>query len=168
MWSWLTDGTGLDVYEEIHQDYWNKLIHFAFLPGVFYGAFRGVPALIGASNPGPVVTGMSFAYGIYYALAHSIYAGVGTMIYTVPFAFLAVCHTVTRNNHVRESFCVALWCLLFQEMIGHTLLEETNSRLTVEYVTNAIIYSPLFYTSCVIKLPILYLFQLMTVLKYID
>jgi len=158
---------GLEVYEEIHQEYLNQMIHFAFLPGVFYGTFRGIPALLNIKTS-PFIVGLSTFYGIYYALAYSIYGGVGTMIYTAPFAFLAGYHTHTRRDHIREALVIAGSSLLIQEVVGHTILEEINSRLTISFVFNAITYSPLFYLKYVPIFPILYLVQILTVLALID
>ena len=39
--------------------------------------------------------------------------------------------------------------LLIQEIVGHTFFEESNSRLTLSYVINSILYTPLFYTRCI-------------------
>lgn len=159
---------GLEIYEQIHQNYWNQMIHFAFLPGVFYGTFRGIAALSDVRHPSSVIVGLSGLYGFYYACFCGIVPGMLSILYTSPFALLAYLHILDRRNHVVESLSVLTASLLIQEVVGHTLLEEINSRLTFSYVLNAVMYSPLFYTKYITVFPILYICQLLTTMSFFD
>lgn len=159
---------GLEVYEQIHQNYWNQMIHFAFLPGVFYGAFRGIAALSQCRRPVSVIVGISSLYGFYYTYYCDIVSGAMTVLYISPYALLACLHLFNRKHHISESLIVLSISLVIQEVFGHTLLETTNSRLTFSYVLNAVMYSPLFYTKYVFIFPILYICQLLLTLSFFD
>jgi uncharacterized membrane protein YGL010W len=141
---------GLDVYEEIHQNMYNRMVHVIFLPGVFYGVFRAFPALnifpFNRLPPFVSILSILMMYIIYYGsfdLEGSFYA----FLFNLPSATLAYCHLqqFTRESSVRMGLSTMVFSLSIQELVGHLYLEETASRLTVSYVLNAIMYAPLFH-----------------------
>lgn len=150
---------GLDIYEEVHQQEGNIFIHFLFLPGVFYGIFRGIPAMLDLDTNIPFSIMVSTLYTLMYAYDCAEYA-IQVPIMILPYIVLSSVHYHSRRNHVRESLFAFGTCLLIQEVIGHTFIEEVNSRLTVGYVSNAVLYSPMFYSQNVYRFFATYLFQL--------
>lgn len=150
-----TGEMGLMVYEEIHLNHWNKVLHTAFLPFVFYATFRGFPAIFSllfkmpskynTCVVGTIMTLYALLYG-YYDLAD----GVASIIYTLPMALLALRHLNNSKcgsgEHLCKSIGYSAGALILQEILGHAILEETMSRITISYILNAILYSPLFYT----------------------
>ena len=146
---------GLDVYEEIHQNIYNELTHVIFLPGVFYGVFRGVPSLlslISLNYPKTVIFSIMSLYSVYYSVSVDIISGLTAFLTISPYAFMAYDHLKTKEHHISSSVIIAFGSLFIQEVVGHSLFEETNSRLTVDYVFNAIMFSPLYYALNVHKI----------------
>jgi len=160
---------GLNVYEEIHQNFYNELTHLIFLPGVFYGTFRGVPALLnryfGVQHNVKVILAIMTLYSSYYACMIDIVSGLTTFLSISPYACIAIEHLDLKDNHIKQSLTVASASLVIQEVLGHTLFEEVNSRLTVDYVFNAIMFSPLYYAVNVHK--IIMILQFYIVLYFI-
>jgi len=137
---------GLDVYAEVHQNFYNELTHLVFLPGVFYGAFRGIPSLFPHVKPIQVIVALSMIYCTYYTYTIDLLTGVTTFLTMSPYMILAQEHLeVKERNHFVEALAIAAIALIIQEGLGHTLFEEMNSRLTIDYVFNAIMFSPLYY-----------------------
>lgn len=146
---------GVDVYKEIHQNYYNELTHIIFLPGVFYGIFRGVPALLSLVNINyPVTTVLSIMciYSSYYAYTIDIFSGATAFLTISPYAFVALEHYNKMDNHMTQSLTIAGGSLFIQEVLGHSLFESVNSRLTADYIFNAIMFSPLYYALGVNKI----------------
>lgn len=150
--------TGLDglvIYEEIHQNITNQIMHVAFLPFVFYGIYRGVPALLGFNSKdhpktsASIITTILAIYGWFYTSIDPSMALL-TIIHNLPMAYLAHRHlsqTKYQNwQHVGISLISLTSSLVLLEVFGHTFLEEVNSRMSFSYVLNAIIYSPLYCT----------------------
>jgi len=125
---------GLEVYEQVHQNDINRFLHLAFLPAVFYGIFRSVPH--------SVIPFILFSYTGYYAAVIDIKSAVNNLFLIGPWAVLANNQTPSLKVGLLSLTC----SLVIQEVIGHSLFEEINSRLTLSFVLNAIMYSPLFYS----------------------
>lgn len=146
---------GLDVYEEIHQNVYNELTHIIFLPGVFYGVFRGIPALlalIGLNYPKTLILTIMMTYSSYYAYTIDCISGLTAFITISPYALLANDHYHSKSDSISQSLIIAFGSLFIQEVIGHSLFEAVNSRLTIDYVFNAIMFSPLYYALNVHKI----------------
>lgn len=135
---------GLKVYEEIHNDYINRLIHSIFIPGVFYSIFRGVPILLNVQKKTTVFSIVAL-YCAYYSFTVDILTGLSTALVISPFAFLALEHHHTNRNHILDAVSMLTGSLLIQEVFGHWMFEHVSSRMEFEYVLNAIMFSPLFY-----------------------
>ena len=136
---------GLDVYEEIHVNEINRMIHAAFLPGVFYSIFRGVPCLLDVSDKRPIMLSIMAVYCGYYSITIDVLTGLSAGLVISPFALLAFGHHYRLENHVVQSVKILIASLVIQEVFGHTFFEEVNSRMEVDYIVNAIMFSPLFY-----------------------
>lgn len=145
-----TGNEGLQVYEEIHTNLYNRLLHVAFLPYVFYAVFRGLPALITSKYKKycfPIVATLQLGFYFFYYLFDcddSIYT-VFTMLPMTVLAIYQLQGKQSRKQHIIASIGFFTGALVVQEVIGHSLWEEINSRMTVSYVTNAVLYSPMFY-----------------------
>ena len=73
---------------------------------------------------------------------------------------IAVEHLYIKDNHVSQSLAVLSGSLIIQEVVGHSLFETVNSRLTFDYVFNAIMFSPLYYALNVHKILLLLQFYI--------
>jgi len=146
---------GLKVYEEIHQNRDNRNLHVAFLPGVFYGTFMIMPALIPKLPAWLIVFTIMLSYTIFYA-SFDIEGAIYAFFFTLPSATMALHSHSNGKNSVYRNFKVGLIYLIvslgIQEVFGHFYLEKIPSRLTLSYVTNAIIYSPLFYAKNIVTM----------------
>lgn len=134
---------GLRVYEEVHQNYWNKLVHSIFLPGVFYAVFRGIPHLL-PFEPMKTAAFIYAVYTTYYIYDIGVFSVFGSLM-IAPYWVLAVVDMDRYTTHVVPSLLIAGLSLGIQEALGHLYFEEAASRLTPMYIFNAITYSPLFY-----------------------
>jgi hypothetical protein len=148
-----TGDLGLVIYEEIHQNYYNRLLHVAFLPFVFYGVFLGFPPLVypeSFKTYSPLLIALfQLAFFSFYYFTNVTLA-FETVVQMVPMALLAVYRhyqpQFKSSDHIKLAVILLTFSLVLQEIIGHSLFEEENSRLTVSYVLNAVLYSPVFYT----------------------
>tara|TARA_R100001163_G_C5063300_1_gene200542 strand:- start:948 stop:1532 length:585 start_codon:yes stop_codon:yes gene_type:complete len=150
---------GLEVYEEIHNDERNRILHTAFLPFVFYGVFRGIPTLflIPAKYSWIIIGAIISLYCGYYATFDQEGA-ILSAITTLPTAVLAYWHlyeceykSMSRFQHFIRSVGYLAGSLFLLEVVGHSLFEDVNSRMTFSYVTNAVIYSPLYYAKTFVE-----------------
>ncbi len=145
-----TGWEGLEVYEEIHNDPINRFIHAAFLPFVIYGTMLGLPALFNIKRQHAYygVGTITFAYILFYSTFSFLWAFAAAFM-SLPFAMHAVhrLKVYDRVPNVRLAVISLVGALFIQEVIGHTLFEEVNSRMTFSYVFNAIMYSPMFYST---------------------
>ena len=148
-----TGNFGLTIYEEIPKVLRNRILHTAFLPFVFYGIFRGIPSLffIPAKYSWIVICAIMSLYCGYYATFDQEGA-ILSAITTAPMALLAYwqlyeCEykSMSRFQHFIRSLGYLSSSLFLLEVVGHSLFEDVNSRMTLSYVTNAVIYSPLYY-----------------------
>lgn len=136
---------GLEIYEQVHQNEMNRFIHLAFLPMVFYGLFRAVHhSMI------PIILA---SYTGYYIIAVDAYSALTTVFTISPWALLAS----KKIPSLKLGIALMTTSLVIQEVIGHSLFEQINSRMTFEFVGNAILYSPLFYSAYISTW--LYMFQ---------
>lgn len=145
-----TGEEGLEVYEEIHENHWNRALHIAFLAFVYLGVYRGIPAILGITDYRSkwIIGGIMSIYGAFYATFDQIGA-LWTILCNLPMGIIAYKQLanspqISRWHHVKISMLFMLSALLLQEVVGHTLWEEVNSRMTFSYVLNAIMYSPLY------------------------
>ena len=139
---------GLDVYEQVHQSEINRIIHLAFLPFLFYGVFRSVPH--------PVVPYILVAWSGYYGWAINPIEGLITYSVVSPWAILAL----LKQPNYKQGFSLIVGSLVLQEVIGHSLFEQINSRITITYILNAVMYSPLFYSIYIQQYLLLFIIQI--------
>lgn len=137
---------GYHLYAELHQNYYNKLIHGCFMPGVVYGTLCGLPALLNLRS----IDAHKFQLLLYviYALYYMSFDLVGmllTGLYYSPWLFLSLRQKYKIHNRwplVYQGLIIVIYALLIQELIGHTLFEKVNSDPT--QVLNSILIAPLF------------------------
>ncbi len=81
---------GYDLYAEIHQNYYNQLIHGLFMPLVVYGTFLGFPALLGTldTHAYTIQLAVYCFYVGYYMLFDPVGALMSIALYT-PVYYLA-------------------------------------------------------------------------------
>lgn len=139
-----TGKEGLDVYSEVHQNLGNEVIHTLFLPVIIFSILRWVHLLVKCDWLA------RFAIFLMFVFYSNFYSLVGTfddlvwMSLTVPIIILAELPKF-KLNKLGASLCFVI-PLIVQEIVGHTLFEGVNSRLTVSHVINAILYTPMFYS----------------------
>lgn len=146
-----TGDKGLEVYDEVHQNDMNALIHAVFLPFVFYGVMIALPALFPTTAlvRKYIILSLNCMY-----ISSYWYVGMqywfDTLVWMAPATVLAI-HTVTKMEQTQRcstfftGLCYMVAALTIQEVVGHMWFEEVPSRLTWSYVLNAIMYSPAFY-----------------------
>jgi hypothetical protein len=125
-------------------------LHVAFLGFVYLGVYRGVPALLGVTNERSkwVIGAIMAVYWAFYTTFDPLGA-IWTVLLNIPMAMIAYNQLTNWPNlgrwqHVSLSLFYIISALVLQEVIGHTIWEEVNSRMTLSYVFNAIMYSPLY------------------------
>ncbi len=142
-----TGEEGLQVYSEVHQTLGNIIIHALFLPVITYSVLRWVYVLFDKFLPHKIVSRLVvLAILIFYGNFYSRMGFFDTTLWfslTLPIVLLADCNQVNSKFQAGIYFLIPL---LVQEIIGHTMFEGVNSRLTLSHVTNAVLYSPMFYT----------------------
>lgn len=142
---------GLDVYEQVHQSELNRIIHLAFLPFLFYGVFRSVPH--------PIVPYILVAWSGYYGWVINPTEGLITYSVVSPWAILAL----LKKPNYKQGLGLIITSLVLQEVIGHSLFEEVNSRISITYILNAVMYSPLFYSVYIQQYFPLFIVQIFTI-----
>jgi hypothetical protein len=145
-----TGNQGLEIYEEIHVNLYNRLLHIAFLPFVFYAVFRGIPPLLTSEYKAYcyyILTIFQLCFYLFYYL-YDCDNSISTVYAMLPMTILAIYQlrgNQSRKQHILASTILFIGSLVIQEVIGHSLWEQINSRITASYVTNAVLYSPMFY-----------------------
>ena len=136
---------GLKVYSEVHQHLGNVIIHTLFLPMITYSVLRWVYVLADSRIMSRlIVAGMILSYANFYILIGAVDVFLWFSL-TLPLLILADRDPAVINTKTRAFLCF-LVPLLIQEIVGHTLFEGANSRLNLSHVTNAVLYTPMFYT----------------------
>ena len=138
---------GYNLYAELHQNYWNRLIHGLFMPFVVYGVFNGTPAVLSQTNyMNTVMTKMWIYIGFlsYYLLFDPVGSVMSAIVYYPVLHFSLQKHYTAENKwkDIRESILWISFAILVQELFGHTLFESVNSDLY--QVFNSILIAPLF------------------------
>jgi len=140
-----TGEKGFQVYSEVHQTLGNAVIHTLFLPIITFSVLKWVYVLSFHRNLARVIVSLMFLfYANFYAKMGPFPMATWTFL-TLPIIILADSPDCRINTNFRCFLCFLI-PLLVQEIIGHTFFEGINSRLTLSYVTNAVLYTPMFYT----------------------
>jgi len=139
-----TGQKGLKVYEEIHQNDYNRLVHVVF-PMMPFFPFNRLPYYVS-------IIGILMMYTIYYA-SFDPEGAFYAFLFNLPSATLAGCHIYqySPKNSIKVGLSTMLFSLTVQELLGHFYFEEVKSRLTVSYVFNAIMYAPLFHAKDLVE-----------------
>ena len=155
---------GYDLYAEIHQNYYNQLIHGLFMPMLAFGVFMGLPALFNQSSrafqrqtcavaQSQTVLAQAYlyiAYLMYYLSFDPLGAVMTAIIYAFPL-YLATTKIYYPWQRWRDVGIGLMWVFLaviIQEVFGHTLFEQINSDLW--QVPNSILIAPLFGARCLL------------------
>lgn len=139
-----TGEEGFEVYREVHKTLGNEIIHTIFLPVITFSVLRWVHLLFRNVWLSRFIIFLMFLfYSNFYALV-SVMDNLVWMALTFPLIVLTEMPGF-RLNTIGASLCFMI-PLLIQEIIGHTLFEGANSRPTISHITNAVLYTPMFYT----------------------
>ncbi len=151
--SYFTLWTGLEgllIYQEIHQNFWNILIHVLFLPFVFFGCYLLIPTLISKNLKVKLYIKMfiTLSYTLFYLMINWQCALLICLM-----GAILMCLTQEYNIRIigidKEIIITSLKFiaipLIIQEIFGHLLFEQVTSLMNFSYILNAIMYSPLFF-----------------------
>ena len=149
-------GTGLDAveyYGEVHLSYWNSVMHTIGMPFTAYGFVLAIPSLFNLENEMAIYIQkcVFIIYFIHYLTFDPMIALIYFFLYSFPLYFAMI--TYKENENKRELLLKGLktsfYALFFQEVIGHTLGGDEQSR--IEAVPNAIIYAMHYSVSHLIR-----------------
>ena len=150
-------GTGLDAveyYGEVHMSRWNSIMHTMGMPFTSYGFVLAIPSLFNLENEqGVYVQKCVFIlYFIHYLTFDPLMAMLYFFFYSFPLYFAMM--TYTRYPNKKELLTYGLktsfYALFFQEVIGHTIGGDDQSRL--EAIPNAIAYAMHYSVSHLVRL----------------
>jgi hypothetical protein len=149
--------TGLDAvdyYGEVHLSKWNSIIHTVGMPFTTYGFAVAAPALFNLKNEqGKYLQKcLLIVYFIHYLTFDPILAVFMFFFYSFPLYFAMQTYVWTENKKELVSYGLktAAGALFFQEVIGHTIGGDDQSRL--EAIPNAIVYAMHYSISHIIRL----------------
>lgn len=159
---WITEG-GLYTYAEIHNNDANIIMHVLGMPFVMYGCFRGIPSLFYMNKEQMIFFARSImsTYILYYSFINWKY-GFISYILGMPIYTLSIKHYKPNNGNTLRCILIIFTALYFQEVCGHTLFENVNSRMEIKYISNAILYAPLFCNYHIADLFLKHPFQVST------
>ena len=139
-------GTGseaVEYYGEVHLSKWNSVIHTVGMPFTTYGFAVAAPALFNLPNRQAIYLQkcLLIIYFIHYLTFDPILAVFVFLFYSFPLYFAMQTYTWSENKKELVSYGLktAAGALFFQEVIGHTIGGDEQSRL--EAVPNAIVYA---------------------------
>ncbi len=140
-------------YAEIHENYFNELIHRTTIPIASYYFLNSVPQLLGLNydNSTKLRGGLYTVLLTHYAKDISIYDSINVGMIYIPILLL-VNFNHNRNGGTKHyalyNLLRASMIMVFAETIGHTCFEGTQSR--PEGVLNAILFSPYFVANGIV------------------
>ena len=134
-------------YAEIHENYYNEIIHRTTIPIATYYFLNSVPQLIGLdyTNSAKLRGGIYTVILTHYAIDIDFINAINVAIIYVPIMLLAnFNHNMNGGTkyYALYNLLRASMIMIFAETIGHTIFEGTQSR--PEGVLNAILFSPYF------------------------
>ena len=142
----LTGIEGVRYYAEVHQSYWNSVIHTIGMPFTYMGFNISVPALLNLSSEKARVLQMCFylAYMSHYATISVPVAAVTSIIYyyVVKASHWLYVRQITMNDRfwvMLQGLSISVLALICQEYFGHYIGGDDPSR--TEGVFNAILYA---------------------------
>lgn len=158
---------GVEYYAEIHNSFWNSLIHTFFMPMTMFGILLWVPALLVGENKtiedrfnfkdnewdyieydhdiGLRNSFILFHIGLYNNFSPKITMLV--MLWYFP-AYIVSIHFYRNNNRLYNfliGFTIMTTALGIQEYFGHYLCGDVPSR--TEAIPNSILYAPFYSVS---------------------
>lgn len=134
-------------YAEIHENYYNEIIHRTTIPIATYYFLNSVPQLLGLdyTNSAKLRGGIYTVILTHYAIDIDFLNAINVAIVYVPILLLAnFKHNMNggTKHYALYNLLRASIIMIFAETIGHTIFEGTQSR--PEGVLNAILFSPYF------------------------
>ena len=136
----LSGQEALEYYAEIHTSYYNAILHTIGIPFASFYLYSIVPQLfcLPKSEGNNLITSINIAYHLMYLWEFGIVGTIRTMcLYILPLHFFLQEPRYSKNALLKFALIMG-----FIEIIGHTFLEEKQSR--TEGVLNAILYSHYF------------------------
>lgn len=145
MMGWKTKKRGLYYYAEVHQKELNIAIHIIGMPWTVYGILLWLPALFQLArwNAHIMQVCLFIGYMTHYSRVNIDDALFASIMYA-PSLYGAMEHYsyVAPFQSFTYGFIVSFVALFLQEVLGHSLSGDPQSRL--EAVPNAILYAILF------------------------
>lgn len=141
--------TGVDFYAEVHQSFWNALIHTFFMLGTMLGMFLWVPALLNC-NIEDAKKYRNFTCCVY--IGHYIQIDFFTTFLVCLWYYKVYKYSEKlyetnyrkRKSNLLYGLLFASVSLFIQETLGHYIGGDPASRLTFWPIFNAVLYAPYF------------------------
>lgn len=140
---------GVDFYAEVHQSFWNALIHTFFMLGTMFGMFLWVPALLNC-DPNTAKKYRNFTCLIY--IGHYIQISLFTSFFVCAWYYKVYKYSEnvyasnykTKKSNFVYGLLFSIISLFIQETLGHYIGGDPASRLTFWPILNAVLYAPYF------------------------
>lgn len=132
---------GLDYYAEVHQSFFNSLIHTVFMTVTVYGIMLWVPYLLGYIHGYLFQYPAFFAYLVYYGSFTQLGTALSFLLFCYPI-YLASKHYVYTPQTWKKGIMYMVGALIIQEVFGHWVGGDNPSR--TEAIPNAIVYAPMY------------------------
>lgn len=129
---------GVEYYGQAHLTDWNSYAHTIGMPFTMYGMNIWIPKLLGLNYERATDMQAFFyiVYNVHYMTISFKIGLVAALVYAIP---LVLANSQYRKVTFWHGFIVSFCALLFQEIVGHILSGDMNSR--PEGVLNAILYA---------------------------
>ena len=139
---------GILYYEEVHTQFFNKLIHCLFIPITLYGILMWFPLLwVSSKYMANKLRNMMFIFYISHYMTFNIHRSILVIFYAYPSLYYSRKFNCFYKGSYRYQTITAGLIVMFmalgtQEYFGHYLGGDAPSRF--EAIPNAIIYAPYF------------------------
>jgi len=158
---------GVEYYSEVHNSFWNSMIHTFFMPSTMFGIFLWIPAILVGDNNSidekwddytreynyieydhDIILRNSlilFHLGVYTNFSAKLTLMVMLWYFPVYFGSIYFYRNNTRFYNFLIGFTIMSVALCIQEYFGHYLCGDGASR--IEGIPNAILYAPFYSVS---------------------
>jgi len=139
---------GYDLYAQIHTTLGNQLVHGVGMIFVVYGVFQMMNSFVRTKqSAADLMLSVYLGYLFYYSWFDPLGAFLSGLVYNLPlkkalYESSSTYSSEFRRRNFQKGLIYLIGSILVQEIIGHTLFEQTNSNLWE--LPNSLIIAPLF------------------------
>jgi len=137
-----TGEDGLNYYGQVHRSLLNCIIHTIGMPFTIHGIYSWAPAVFALEADSAILMQTFFylLFSTHYITVHFWSGVLCAIIYGIAVVLAARKYLKTNGKGMlKYGLVVSFVALVLQEVIGHTISSDGNSRL--EAVPNAILYA---------------------------